>query len=249
MASATRAARAIAALALASALLAPTEAAALPRPGVLRASLLHSVVMTSLPDEATYDESPPWVKQVVGGLTSVVNAVVPPPKSLAERAAQRAAERAADTSPPVSPEELLDGLRADFLEREYLFTGDITPNLYDEECVFTDPTLSFKGLATFERNLAALDPILNALLGDRAVELFDARLDKASNCIECRWRMSGGINLPWRPRIELRGRTRYSYDAARQGRIVRYDEFWESSAAEQLLALLRPGAGPDSDTA
>ena len=48
----------------------------------------------------------------------------------------------------VTPEELLDGVRADYEERMYLWTGDIDPNLYDEDCTFTDPTLSFKGLAT-----------------------------------------------------------------------------------------------------
>jgi hypothetical protein len=50
----------------------------------------------------------------------------------------------------VSPESLLAGLRGDFEEREYLWSGRITDELYADACVFTDPTLSFKGLATFK---------------------------------------------------------------------------------------------------
>ena len=56
----------------------------------------------------------------------------------------------------LSSEAVLAGLRADFEEREYLWSGKITPELYDEECVFTDPTLSFSGLSVFEANLENL---------------------------------------------------------------------------------------------
>ena len=46
----------------------------------------------------------------------------------------------------VDPAALLHGVREDYEVREYLWTGDIDATLYDEDCVFTDPTLSFKGL-------------------------------------------------------------------------------------------------------
>jgi hypothetical protein len=42
------------------------------------------------------------------------------------------------------------------LRRCYLWTGDIDPALYAGDCLFTDPTLSFRGLATFRRNLVGL---------------------------------------------------------------------------------------------
>ena len=77
---------------------------------------------------------------------------------------------------------MLAGLRADFEEHEYLWSGKITAELYDEDCVFTDPTLSFGGLATFERNLANLDPWIERFVppGARScelkkIELLDAR--------------------------------------------------------------------------
>lgn len=180
------------------------------------------------------------VKAVVGSLTAIVN-VIFPPRSLTpeEQVALAARQAARQSAPQLELQTLMDGLREDF-RRQYLFTGQIDPNLYDDDCVFTDPTLSFTGLATFERNLASLRPVLDAVLGETRVELYS--LEASETCVTASWRMSGGIRLPWRPRIELRGRTRYTFDTSRKGRIVRYDEFWESSAAEQLLALFKPGA-------
>jgi len=190
------------------------------------------------------------VKAIVGSLTAMVNALFPPGALTATQAAAQAERQVArQRAPPLSPAALVAGLRTDF-SRQYLFTGLIDPDLYDDECVFTDPTLSFTGLATFERNLASLRPVLDAILGETAVDLYALDAPEGAGHVVASWRMSGGVRLPWRPRIELRGRTRYTYDPARKGRIVRYDEYWESSAAEQLLALFKPGgAAPRADGA
>lgn len=42
-------------------------------------------------------------------------------------------------------EELANGIKQDFVLRQYLWTGKITPSLYDQNCRFTDPTLTFVG--------------------------------------------------------------------------------------------------------
>ena len=54
------------------------------------------------------------------------------------------------------------------------------------------------------------------------------------------WRMSGDVKLPWRPRIELTGRTKFSLAPGKGGRIVDYYEQWNLPATEVLLQLLRP---------
>jgi len=64
----------------------------------------------------------------------------------------------------ISPEELLEGLRREYVESNYLFTGKIDPTLYSKDCTFKDPTLSFEGLANFEKNLENLGPIVDAFL-------------------------------------------------------------------------------------
>jgi len=39
----------------------------------------------------------------------------------------------------------------------------------------------------------------------------------------------------------LIGKTKFTFDAKKKGRIVRYDEFWGISAKEALLQLVTPG--------
>jgi hypothetical protein len=198
---------------------------------------------------STFDETSGVVKAIVSSLTAAVNALFPPKPLTDDELAVRTAWRAErESAPALTSAALLEGLRLDF-DRQYLFTGAIDPNLYDDDCVFTDPTLSFRGLATFQRNLASLRPVLDALLGETRVDLYSLSLsaEGPATVATAKWRMAGGIRLPWRPRIELVGQTRYTVDPARKGRIVRYDESWQSSAAEQLLALFKPGAASDSD--
>ena len=119
--------------------------------------------------------------------------------------------------------------------------GDIDPNLYDEQCTFTDPTLSFTGLATFQRNLAALQPILGTLVKSPTVELYTCELDEPAKQLRATWRMRADLALPWKPAIDLRGSTRFGYAAEEAGgRITEYVESWEISAGDALMQILRP---------
>ena len=72
----------------------------------------------------------------------------------------------------------------------------------------------------------------------RAVELDSLELADAG-AVEARWRMVGDIAVPWKPRLDLRGCTRYTLGGD-GGRIVRYDESWAITPAEALLQLVRP---------
>lgn len=52
---------------------------------------------------------------------------------------------------------------------------------------------------------------------------------------------SGDLALLWRPRVELTGCTRFFFDPARGGRVVRYRETWDISAGEALMQIVTPG--------
>lgn len=138
------------------------------------------------------------------------------------------------------------GIRDDYVVRQYLWTGDIDARLYAAHCEFTDPTLSFRGLATFQRNLAALRPIVRRLAYDTVVELESAELMPAADAasggaIVARWRMAGRFRLPWRPQLDVRGTTRFELGPrACGGRIERYKESWALPPAAALAQLLRP---------
>ena len=155
------------------------------------------------------------VRALVSSLTAVVNAL----GGKTAPAAAREREFASLTS-----EAVLDGLRRDFVQNEYLWSGQITPELYDEDCIFTDPTLSFAGLATFEANLENLDPWINRFVPatQRSCELKTIRIVDGGEAVEAEWRMLGDIALPWSPRLDLDGRTRYTL-GGEAGRIVAYD--------------------------
>jgi hypothetical protein len=204
------------------------------------------------PPAAAFDTTPSPVKGLVSALTRLVNA--------ASGRAEPRSDPVADTRPPVTPAEVLEGVRGDFTERGYLWTGEISSELYDADATFTDPTLSFQGLATFERNLAALQPVLRTVLRTREIDLLDLTEGEVgadsgeggesaesgeAGFVEAAWRMGGDLNLPWQPRIELTGRTRFYYSPVRAragGRIVRYVEAWDIPATEALLQIVRPFA-------
>ena len=102
--------------------------------------------------------------------------------------------------------EVKEGIRQDFVDG-YLFSGKINTEIYSESCVFSDPTLSFKGLTRFENNIKAIKPLIDRFLDDTLVILYDINENNENDnySIKARWRMSGGLRLPWKPRIELTG--------------------------------------------
>ncbi len=187
-------------------------------------------------ERGTYEATSSPVRTLVSTLTGLVNGI-----SDAVSGGER--ETAAPPAPRdgmLTASKLLAGVRADYEERLYLWTGDIDPDLYDEGCAFTDPTLSFVGLATFQRNLAALRPLLDRLVREPVIDLYSCDLDEPVNQVRARWRMAADLNLPWGPAIDLRGQTTFTYDPQRGGRIVEYVEAWEIGAGAALMQLVTP---------
>ena len=93
--------------------------------------------------------------------------------------------------------EVQEGIRKDFVNG-YLFSGSIDSEIYAESCVFTDPTLSFKGLTRFEKNIKAIKPLIDTFIDDSLVVLYDLKEasynDNNNNeklSIKARLRMSG----------------------------------------------------------
>ena len=198
------------------------------------------------PPAAAFDTTPSLVKGLVSALTGLVNAASGSSLARGDNSAVDTQQRG---RPPVTPAEVAAGIRGDFTERGYLWTGQISAELYDAETEFTDPTLTFRGLATFQRNLAALQPVLRAVLRTREIDLLELTESDEESFVEAAWRMGGDLALPWQPRIELTGRTRFYYSPARGGRIVRYVESWDIPATEALLQILRPFAWKKGATA
>jgi hypothetical protein len=164
----------------------------------------------------------------------------------------------------VTPDEVVKGIAADFSDG-YLFSGKIQTEIYNSQCTFRDPTLEFKGLSTFLKNIKSIEPALNLLLGNWLCILYEIKQDKASRQVTTEWRMVGEILLPWRPRLDLKGNTRFTYLKSdlqevnldkpgvssqaqkssrdevyrNDGRIISYYETWQIGALDALKQLIR----------
>jgi hypothetical protein len=100
-----------------------------------------------------------------------------------------------------------------------------------------------------------VDAVVTACRSD----LLSIRLNDDEGYVQTRWNMVGDLGrLPWRPRIDVVGRTKFWYrskplhpstvDIERGGSnakfavvVVRYDEEWEIPAYRALLQLVTPG--------
>ncbi|CAE7338561.1 unnamed protein product, partial [Symbiodinium pilosum] len=188
------------------------------------------------PKRSSYETSPDWTKSVVGGLTDLVNSF----------GGNDVAENRTREFDAISPEQLLEGIRADFEERQYLWSGNIDTELYSEACRFTDPTISFQGLSKFESNMRNLKPVVDALIPEemRRCVLRDIQLQDNGEVV-AKWAMVGKVSLPWSPRINVGGKTRYTPGA--DGRIESYFEKWDIPAGEALAQLLKPTQSDEVD--
>ncbi|XP_073260009.1 uncharacterized protein [Populus alba] len=61
-------------------------------------------------------------------------------------------------------------LKSDY-ENAYFVTGVFTSAIYDEDCIFEDPTIKFQGTKLYSRNLKFLVPFFNCpSIGLQAIE-------------------------------------------------------------------------------
>lgn len=142
---------------------------------------------------------------------------------------------------PQSPSELATRIRDDYTVRNYLWTGDIDLACFDENCQFTDPTISFTSRDTFVRNTQNLKVLVDKLATGTKSELLEISVN--DEYVESRWNMVGDLTgLFWKPRIDVIGRTKFWYKIHEDGgvRVYFYDESWEIPAGEALLQLITP---------
>jgi hypothetical protein len=125
--------------------------------------------------------------------------------------------------------------------RSYFVTGDVDGSLYDDDCEFADPTISFRGLALWRRNIKLLIPFLSAPRIELRGPPRRAGTDAAGRqTLLAEWRLVTGVRLPWRPKIDIDGSTLYVLSAD-SGLIERHVESWSVDGAAALRLLLRPG--------
>lgn len=128
----------------------------------------------------------------------------------------------------------------DIGESQYFVTGDLTPEIFDDNCRFIDPTNETRGLSRYRRALAILfDPQYSI------TQLKDIRII-GPHKIQATWILGGYLRLPWHPRVEpFTGVTVYSLND--RGLIEEQRQTWSISALEALKETFTPTAGIRND--
>lgn len=142
----------------------------------------------------------------------------------------------------LSPEQVADILARNLREGQYFVTGDLTPEIFADDCRFKDPTNDVVGLA---RYVKALGLLFDASYS--AVRLQDIKVTSAHS-IEANWTLGGYLKFPWHPRVEpFEGKTVYTLSPENGNLIILQDQTWSISGAEALRETFTPTSGPLKD--
>lgn len=99
----------------------------------------------------------------------------------------------ATDQPPSSVQETQQRIQLDN-EREYFLSGEIDELIYDEECTFADPFVSFQGRDRFVENLANLGSFITEYSAKPLS--YDVGDD---NAVTTKFMVKLQLNLPWKP--------------------------------------------------
>ncbi|CAM9824353.1 unnamed protein product [Phaeothamnion confervicola] len=119
---------------------------------------------------------------------------------------------------------------------EWFVTGRCDASLFTDDFIFTDPSVSLKGLAAYSQGVARLFDQETS----RAEMISVTAADEATIVVV--WRLEGRVNLPGKPRIKpYIVTTTYCRDG--NGLIVSQQDEFDAPALEILLSSYLPGFG------
>jgi len=127
----------------------------------------------------------------------------------------------------LSLQQLRDIIQEDFDERRCLVTGDLSQEIYADDCVFTDPQMTCKGLKKFVSGTKALFYAPKSEL-----ELLEPVYTVGENQIVAKWREVACFNIPFRPRTFFTGNL--TLTLGEDNLVKSYVEQWDLSIPEVL---------------
>lgn len=183
------------------------------------------------------------VKGAVNGLTEFLNLVRLGQKGSTEMNALMSLPEGVRTTPqPGDIESVVRIIKQDYKDRAYFVTGYLSDGIYEAECYFADPTISFTGLELWKRNLQLLVPFLD----DPSIELIDINvvnddgkksLDQGAE-IKATWILKTGLRLPWKPDVYVKGSTLYYLSPPNNNKIYKHVESWDISGLQAIGMVL-----------
>ena len=125
----------------------------------------------------------------------------------------------------------------------YFITGDIRPEIFQDDCRFVDPTNDVRSLARYAKALTILfDPAKSR------VELLGPPLvDPAARTVSAEIRSEGTLKLPWAPRVSPYT-SRVTWRVSTDGLVEEQSQVWSISAAAALIESFTPARAQVLDT-
>jgi len=123
--------------------------------------------------------------------------------------------------------KIRDVVEKDFIDRKCLVSGDLSPEIYSDDCIFTDPQMTCKGFKKFASGTKALfyEP-------KSELELLEPVSIVGDNQIVAKFREVACFNIPFRPRTFFTGNL--TLTLGEDNLIERYVEQWDLSIPEIL---------------
>ncbi|GAX75988.1 hypothetical protein CEUSTIGMA_g3431.t1 [Chlamydomonas eustigma] len=136
---------------------------------------------------------------------------------------------------------VLQRIRRDYIVNSYFVTGIIDSTIYEEDCFFADPTISFSGLELWTRNLQLLVPFLmQPRINLLDIRRISPREEENEVVLKADWTLETSLRLPWQPFISIGGSTEYTLNEDKN-KVLRHVESWDVSGLQALLQILIPG--------
>ena len=143
-------------------------------------------------------------------------------------------ESTSSANPPLTFDEAVERLRVDY-ERVYFVTGSMDLGLYEADCEFADPFVSFRGVSRFKKNLDNLGSFMN----DVSLSIDSFEVNEAEGVVETQWKFRCRLGLPWRPNLAASGGTKHVFNEKHL--MEQHVESWNIEPVVALRQLVRPG--------
>jgi Uncharacterized conserved protein (DUF2358) len=128
-------------------------------------------------------------------------------------------------APPASIAETVTRLQQDN-ERLYFLSGKMDVEIYDSNCVFADPFVSFEGRDRFVANLQNL----GSFISNYSAKPLNYSVDEETT-VTTKFMVKLELNLPWRPVLAWPWGVKVSINPATY-LITRHEEMWDIEAWE-----------------
>ena len=135
--------------------------------------------------------------------------------------------------PPSSLRETLQRIQLDN-DRSYFLSGDVDKLIYDPNCIFADPFVSFRGRDRFVDNLQNL----GSFITNYSAKLLEYSVDDAVPEVQTKLMVKLELNLPWKPVLAWPWGVKYSIDQ-QSFLVTEHIESWDIKPLDGVKQIFR----------